>query len=65
MIVVAMMFVLALIGYFATLNYLIDQGYTNWDLFIAALNLIAIAVPAYLPICLSIGTIYSLQRLKN
>ena len=29
------------------------------------MNLIAIAVPAYLPIAISIGTLYSLKRLRK
>jgi len=59
------MFVLALVGFFSTLPFLISNGLELDELIDRALDLITVVVPPALPLALSIGINQSLKRLRN
>ena len=52
------------IGFIATVKMLRDYGYGAETIILRALDLFAIAVPPILPAAMTIGTAYSLSRLK-
>ena len=65
MVIILLMFIIAIIGYFGTLKFLIDAGKSDYQLVLEFLNLVGIAVPYYMPVILSVCTIFSQARLLS
>ena len=65
LIFVALLFLMAMIGFFTSIPPMIDGQYTGGDIVKKLLDLITIAVPPALPLTMSIGIGYSLRRLQN
>lgn len=65
MIFIGIMFGCAMLGFFATINILLETGYSGGEVVKKSLDLITIAVPPILPSAMTIGTIYAINRLKR
>jgi cation-transporting ATPase 13A2 len=65
LIFVAVMAVVGVIGFLATLPQLIKLGTTTDDLVDKSLDLITITVPPALPAAMSVGVAFAIQRLKR
>lgn len=59
------MAILSVIGFLVTMKYLVNAGYTTKQIIMKSLDLITITVPPILPTAMTIGTVYSISRLKN
>jgi cation-transporting ATPase 13A2 len=57
--------IIALIGFAATFNGMLEQGWKTADIVDRCLNLITITVPPALPAAMTAGTAYALSRLKK
>jgi len=65
LIFVACMAVLAVVGFLGTIKFLIEKGLETWDIVDKCLDLITITVPPALPAAMTIGTVFSISRLKK
>lgn len=59
------MALIAVAGFFYTLPYMIKFNYDTETILLRSLDLITIAVPPVLPAAMTVGTIFSMKRLKN
>ena len=57
--------VLAIIGFFCTLPFMIDQGYAAPEIVDRSLDLLTITVPPALPAAMTVGTVFAINRLKK
>ena len=60
-----MLLVLAVIGFIASYQKLIDYGFGNVEIVQKIGDLVTIAVPPTLPAAMTIGTSFSLMRLRK
>lgn len=65
MIFVGVMAILAVLGFCVSIKFLIESGHKPVDIVKKSLDLITITVPPILPSAMTIGTVYSIQRLKK
>lgn len=56
---------IAIIGFCFTLPAMISQNYNTTDIIDRSLNMITITVPPALPAAMTIGTVFSISRLKK
>jgi cation-transporting ATPase 13A3/4/5 len=59
------MAIVAVIGFCATIKYMVDFGFTPFTIVRRSLDLITITVPPILPSAMTIGTAYAISRLKK
>lgn len=59
------MSLLAIIGFSTALKPMIDAGTSDFIIVILFLDLITTAVPPILPLCMTVGTLYAIERLKE
>jgi magnesium-transporting ATPase (P-type) len=64
MLFVLMLGIIAIIGFLSIIKNLLDAGYLPKDAAIKCLDLITITVPPILPSAMTMGTVYSISRLK-
>jgi len=57
-----LLFIIAIVGTSGIIPTMIDNGYTNYNIFMYMLNMITIAVPPTLPIALQSGISISNRR---
>lgn len=57
--------VIAILGFFGTLPFMIEQGYEAWPIIDRSLDLITITVPPALPAAMTVGTVFAINRLKK
>ena len=57
--------ILAVIGFFSTLKFMLDQGYETSVIVDRSLDLLTITVPPALPAAMTIGTVFAINRLKG
>jgi len=57
--------IIALIGFGATFQDMMTQGYSTIDIIDRCLNLITITVPPALPAAMTAGTAFAISRLKK
>jgi cation-transporting ATPase 13A3/4/5 len=57
--------ILAVIGFFSTLPFMLDQGYDTAAIVDRSLDLFTITVPPALPAAMTIGTVFAINRLKK
>jgi len=57
--------IIALIGFAATIQKMIELNYSTADIIDRCLNLITISVPPALPAAMTAGTAFALSRLKT
>lgn len=57
--------ILAVIGFLATLPFMLDQGYDASVIVDRSLDLLTITVPPALPAAMTIGTVFAINRLKG
>ena len=62
---VAIMFIIAFIGFVAIFPILVMRGASTNTLIDRSLNLVVIAVPPALPAAMSCGIVFAIQRLKS
>ena len=55
---------IALAGFAATFNQMLNQGFATSDIVDRCLNLITITVPPALPAAMTAGTAFAISRLK-
>jgi cation-transporting ATPase 13A3/4/5 len=65
MLFVLMLGIIAVIGFLSIIKNLLDAGYLPGDAAIKCLDLITITVPPILPSAMTMGTVYSISRLKS
>ena len=56
---------LAVLGFFCTLPFMIKQGYVASAIIDRSLDLVTITVPPALPAAMTIGTVFAINRLKS
>ena len=56
---------LAVLGFFCTLPFMIKQGYVASAIIDRSLDLVTITVPPALPAAVTIGTVFAINRLKS
>jgi cation-transporting ATPase 13A3/4/5 len=56
--------VLAILGFFCTLPFMIRQGYDLATIIDRSLDLVTITVPPALPAAMTVGTVFAINRLK-
>lgn len=57
--------ILAIVGFLATLPFMISQGYHASQIVDRSLDLLTITVPPALPAAMTVGTVFALSRLKK
>jgi cation-transporting P-type ATPase 13A2 len=62
---IMVMGVIAVLGFFGTLPFMIEQGYEAWPIIDRSLDLITITVPPALPAAMTVGTVFAINRLKR
>ena len=65
LIFVAVMAIIAVVGFCCTLPIMLNQGYSTYEIIDRSLDLITITVPPALPAAMTVGTVFAISRLKK
>jgi cation-transporting P-type ATPase 13A2 len=65
MIFLAGMGLLAIVGFSICMKNMLEVGTTPFEMVILFLDLVTTAVPPILPLCMTVGTLYAIERLKE